>query len=217
MKLDVCFICAMNDLKVFSENLGKSSAWSLNDHVLQKGFSNVSLAYNEAMKKNTNEILVFAHQDVYLPDSWFEFLEKALIELKGVDWGVLGVAGASLVNGKAQYIGHIQDRGAEWNKTNSEDLPKQVQTIDELLFVIKNNDSFIFDEEIPSCDFYGADLCLQAMKQRKENYVVDAYLHHNSSRQRGKALPEGFYVSRKYMINKWKGFLPVATTCTVLG
>ena len=216
MKLDVCFICAMNNPKIFTENLGKSLGWLQNCHILQEGFINVSCAYNEAVKKSINEILVFVHQDVYLPDNWLACLKRTLEKLKSINWGVLGVAGASLINGELQYIGRIQDRGIEWNKTNPEDLPEQAQTMDELLFVIKNNGSFIFDEEIPSCDFYGADLCLQAMKQSKKNYVIDAYLHHNSSRQRRKSLPESFYISRKYMIEKWKKFLPVATTCTIL-
>jgi len=217
MNEGVCFICAMNDPKVFSENLERSLGWLQSHHILQEGCLNVSHAYNEAMKKSTAEILVFVHQDVYLPDNWLKFLKKALEKLKGISWGVLGVAGASLVKGKTQYIGHIQDRGVEWNKTKPEELPKQSQTVDELLFVIKNDGSFVFDEKIPSCDFYAADLCLQAKEQNKKNYVIYAYLQHNSSRQRGKPLPENFYASRKYIIQKWKKLLPVATTCTALG
>ena len=216
MKPNIGFVCAINNPKIFFENLGSSSAWLLNDHIGQGKYLNISKAYNDAIKILRKEILVFAHQDIYLPWNWLAQLERALEKLQNVDWGVLGVAGASFFHNTIQHAGHIRDRDVEWNMTNPIDLPKQVQTIDELLLIIKNDGSLVFDEEIPSCDFYGADICLQSKRQGKKNYVIDAYLHHNSLRRRDVPLPEKFHASREYMMKKWKDLLPVATTCTIL-
>ena len=206
----------MSDQNIFAGNLGESYAWLRNDHILRRGYSNISLAYNDAIKTLRKEILVFTHQDVYLPEGWYTSLEKALEGLQDFNWGVLGVAGASFSHNTIQHTGHIRDRGVAWNMTNPVDLPKQVQTVDELLLIIKNDGSLVFDEEIPSCDFYGADICLQSTRQGKKNYVIDAYLHHNSFRRRDVPLPAEFFAAQKYMVQKWKDLLPVATTCTIL-
>ena len=214
MKTKVGFICSVIDSDVFEKNIGRSSAWLSNDHTITIEHPNICYSYNMALKKSINGILVFVHQDVYLPVIWMTSLNKALKELENVNWGVLGVAGVGF--GGRKYIGHLQDRGTEWKKGWPDDSIKKVQTVDELLFVIKNNGLFIFDENIIATDLHALDLCMQAREQGKENYVIDAYLHHNSSRNSMKPLSKDFYGSYKYLVEKWKKFLPIDTTYATL-
>ena len=63
--------------------------------VQQKGFSSAALAYNSALAGSETDVLVFVHQDVYLPSGWADQLEQALEYLAQHDpqWAVAGVWG----------------------------------------------------------------------------------------------------------------------------
>lgn len=216
MRTKIGFICSRTNPIVFSENIERSFAWLSNDHIVVSGkrYPNLCDAYNIGIKRSSNDILIFVHQDVYLPDNWFGLFKKALRRLKDIDWGVLGVAGVGF--GGRNYVGYLCDRGKQWKKGWYNSLPKQVQTVDELLFVIKNDGFFVFDEKIMSTDLHALDLCMQAREQGKENYVINAYLYHNSSRNSMVPLSKDFHKSSKYLTRKWRKFLPIDTTYATL-
>jgi hypothetical protein len=109
-------------------------------------------------------------------------------------------------------VGHLLDQGKEL--TSPDDLPAQVDTLDELMLIIRNDGKLLFDERIPSAHFYGADICLQASSQGLGSFVINAYCHHNSTNS-NPYTPE-FRMAAKYMQEKWKRRLPFATTCTLV-
>ena len=205
------FICATNNNIVLEKYLKKSILFKQKHLILQKGYNNIPKAYNEAIKKAKGEIICFLHQDVFLPDNWEVNLSHSLKAIKKIDanWGVLGVAGVmpNDYDGK-RYVGHLLDRGSEWGSYSG--LPAKVQTIDELLLIIKNDNSLKFDENIPTNHLYGADICMQAQTIGRNCYSINAYCHHNSTTL---LLPDNFRPAAKYFHKKWNSYLPIFTTC----
>ena len=205
------FVVAANNEEILQKNIIESPAYSESDFIIQHNYTNVPKAYNEAMERCDSGLICFLHQDVYIPISDFRFQISDCIKQIDDDWGVIGVAGVALRDGGKLYLGHVRDRGCEWGTV--EGLPVEVDTLDELLLIIKNDGSLRFDEGVGN-HFYGADICTQARLQGRKCYAVDAYCHHNSIHG-GELLPD-FWQSFQYMKNKYKNHLPIGTTCTVV-
>jgi len=200
-------VCATNDNEVLNKNLLASPCIISNDLILKLQYSSVSKAYNDAIREANQDVIIFVHQDVYLPITFHDQLNDSIKKLGNVDWGVLGVAG---VKG-SQIFANVLDRG---NILKSYDeRPTEVRTLDELILIIKKYsfNKIKFDEKIPHHHLFGADICLQANQCGMNNYVVDAYCHHNSSL---KILPDNYFDSENYMRKKWLNQLPINTTCS---
>ena len=69
---------------------------SANEVILQRGYASAASAYNAAIQKASSELLVFVHQDVYLPEGWIETVTRAtdILSVQDSNWGVMGVWGA---------------------------------------------------------------------------------------------------------------------------
>jgi hypothetical protein len=181
------------------------------DISIMRNYSNIPKAYNTA--KRGELITIYMHHDVFLPDEFQDQLEKS-IKVLPENWGVLGVAGATIVGRrKRELLGHVLDRGSRWG--HPFDHPQQVETLDELILIVNTQIQVGFDEQF-SMDFYGADICIQAMKLGYKNYVIPAYCHHNSERVVGSAKPATFYESERKFKLKWRSSLPLSTTCSIM-
>ena len=206
------FVIACNNKEELENNMRADFSIPQNSYIIQHGYTNVPLAYNNAIFKCTKEYICLLHQDVFLPEGWYD---KILSQIKLIpeDWGVLGCAGVRLVNGEKQFIGSIKDRGCEWG--SPEGLPVEVDTLDELLLIIKNDGRLWFDKGCGN-HFYGADLCMQAKIHGKKSYAINNYVHHNSIH--GCEVPQEFWDSRDYIKSKYGplGMLPIPTTCTIV-
>jgi hypothetical protein len=208
------FIVATNNEDLLQKNFLSSKVIRDKKYpvILQRGYSNIGKAYNDAMAKMDAEILVCLHQDVFLPDNWENQALAALDGLKTVKWGVLGVAGMQSVERGRVIVGHLLDQGKEIG--SPENLPIQVDTLDELLLIIRNDGQLRFDEGIPTTHLYGADICLEATSRGLGCFAISAYCHHNAI-VCNRDTPE-FRKAVKYMQKKWKRRLPFVTTCTVV-
>ena len=82
-------ICASNKPDVLHENLLKSPGISSHEIIVVFGSKNVPDAYNRGAKIATEEVMIFVHQDVFLPESFFPELESSLESLSGQNWGIL--------------------------------------------------------------------------------------------------------------------------------
>lgn len=204
------FIAASHNEDILKNNLLKSILFADYKLIIQRGFDNVSKAYNQA--PITGNIIVYLHHDIYLPGDFYSNLQSSIQAVNKIDnnWGVLGLAGVKLIDGKREIFGNINDRGRQWG--NPDNLPAEVDTLDELVLVTHGD--FVFDENLPT-DFYGADICLQSKLQGRKNYAVNAYCYHNSTRAFG-GRTESFYECEKYFKEKWKNELPIATTCAII-
>lgn len=218
MKTNMKFsiICCSHNEEILNNNLLRSA--NLDDHelLIYNDCSNVPRAYNEAHSDASSDFLMFVHHDVFLPEDFFIDLEKNIQLIQNENWGVLGPAGTTNRN---KFAGKISDRGREWpghgqSTWHSRNNPTEVQTLDELLLV-KRNDDFRFDEKIPSSHhLFGSDICLQYAKKSYKNYSLPAYCEHNSGL--GKVVPNDWYTSADYIKTKWKDMLPIHATCGVI-
>ncbi len=208
------FIVATNNEELLQKNFLSSKVIRDKKYpvMLQRGYRNIGKAYNDASAGMDAEILVCLHQDVFLPDGWENQLLESIAELKASQWGVLGVAGMQSMERPRVIVGHLLDQGTEIG--SPEGLPVQVETLDELLLVIRNDRKLLFDEQIPTAHLYGADICLQAYSKGLSCFAINAYCHHNAIIC-NRDTPE-FRMAVKYMQKKWRRRLPFVTTCTVV-
>jgi hypothetical protein len=176
-----------------------------------RGYRNVSLALNEGIRRATGDLICAVHQDVYLPSGWEAEFWEMLRRVEDVDpdWGVIGPAGGH--PDEKDSVGYVNYAGRPCGHPARGVL--EVDTVDELMLVIRRGD-LEFDEEIPFAHFYGADACLQMRAQGRKTYVIDNYVHHNSTFD-GRFPPE-FYACEDYIRRKWQAFLPFTTTCAVV-
>lgn len=208
-------ITASHNGKILNLNLAASAFYksrTTNSLRVMKGYTNVSKAYNIATEQlEPLKYNVYSHHDVYLPPIFEANLCNSISKLNAIDnsWGVLGCAGATIENGKRVFYEYIFDRGKELG--SSKGLPQEVQTLDEVLLITRGD--FIFDEQF-DLHFYGSDICCQAMEQGRKCYVIDAYIHHNSTNNgvRDKSYNE---CKRKFK-EKWKTLLPVNTNTALI-
>jgi Glycosyltransferase like family len=211
MKLSI--ICSANNETLLRDNLLRSPIVTRHELIVKQNYRNVAAAYNQAQRQAEGDYLIFVHQDVYLPESFEKDLLTTLTRLQAgykygiaVDWGVLGVAGKL----GDRYLGHLLDRGNPWGSPQG--LPAEVQTLDELLLILKR-DTFQFDEGLPNHHLFGADICMQAREAGKWVLAIDAYCEHNST-LRGH--PAGIELGMEYMRKKWQHRLPIHTTCVTI-
>lgn len=207
-------IVAVNHEEVLQGTLLKSP--DIDDRcqlVLTRGYSTAGQAYNEGIAKAKNEILVFAHQDVYLPQGWLNCLGRSLAQLDDRDpnWGVLGVCG---VANSSDLSGHVYSTGLHRTLGAPFDRPIECLTLDEMLLIIRRSSGLMFDERLPGFHLYGTDICLEARGRSLKSYVIPAFCIHNSNGI--VRLPKTFWKAYLYLRRKWWKRLPISTPCATV-
>lgn len=210
--MELTFVVAANDRATLSTNLLASPC--LRQHcchelLVQEGYKSAAAAYNEALDRADHEIVVLVHQDVFLPEDWVPQLEAALKALAVSDptWGVLGCWGVTEAGaGK----GHVYTPG-EGIVGQSFRKPEPVQTLDELLLVIRKPSPIRFNEKLPGFHFYGTDICMSAATMGLRSYAISAFCVHNARQYL--AFPDDFYASYRVIKRIWKHRLPINTSC----
>jgi hypothetical protein len=207
----ITFVAAANSREILENNFLASECvqeGSGHQVLIQKGFASASKAYNDAIDKSVNDLMVFAHQDILFAKSWVEDLEKALGALAETDpnWGVLGCYGET-----ADYEG----RGYIWSGEQgilgkAFERPAPVQTLDEIVLILRKSSGLRFDEGLPNFHFYGTDICMEAAKRGKKAYAISAFVVHNAAQT--VMLPKEFYDCYRYIKKKWIEWLPIQTT-----
>ncbi len=207
-------ISATNNSDLLEMNLLASpEAAKFREFMPKAGARTAGQAYNEAWRAAKGDILVFAHQDVFLPPGWTAQLQAALDHLAEHDahWGVLGIWGRTTEGyprGHTYCTGLCRMLGAPFAG------PVQVRTLDEIVLVMRRDCELRFDEQLPGFHLYGTDICLQAENRALNCYVIPAFCVHNT---RGlKYLPLSFWQSYIHLRAKWRSHLPVQTPCTTI-
>ena len=209
---NITFAVAVNNRELFESNfLASLCLEDRSDHQIlaQEGFASASLAYNDAIDKSLNDLIVFCHQDVYFPEAWASQLQNALdfLEARDPDWGVLGCGG---ITRDGQGRGHMYSTGlGVLGKACAPPAP--VQTLDEIVLIIKKSSGLRFDDALPHFHLYGTDICLRAAKRGMKSYAISAFCIHNSDHRL--ILPEEYYGCCAHIRRVWKDHLPIQTTC----
>lgn len=207
-------VAAVNDDHVLQTSLLRSpDVTDSTDVVLKRGFSAAAVAYNEALDECRGDIVVFVHQDVYLPPGWIEELERQIERVEQVDanWAVLGVCGVNL---SGDLVGHIYSTGLRGIYGQSFETPVPASSVDEVVIVLRRASGLRFDESLPGFHLYGTDICLQAIRGGMPCFIISALCVHNSNGI--SKLPQAFWPAYWALRRKWKAYLPVVTTCTTI-
>jgi len=199
-------VCASHNREILKNNLLKSDITLSHSVNVVYNYTNIPQAYNSI---KTEGVTMYVHHDIFFYTLFENELYEA-IDNAPEDWGVLGLAGVKFEDGFRKIKGFIMDRGRSWGKPVNGFV--EVDTLDELLLITRGD--LVFDEQFEQ-DFYGADICMQARSQGKKCYVFKSFCDHNSSRKIGERT-ESFYKSRQRFAEKWKDWLPVATTCSLV-
>jgi hypothetical protein len=180
------------------------------DVILQKGYLNAAEAYNAAIETAKTDLLIFIHQDVYLPEGWITKVQAAINILAETDpnWGVLGVWGTKIASENAGYV-----YDGAWRRVLGAEFQggREVDSLDEVVLILRKSSGLRFDPKIPGFHMYGADICQEAKRQGKKCYAIAAFCIHNTNQYR--MLPWQFWQAYLKMRNKWKKNLPLKTTC----
>jgi hypothetical protein len=205
-------VACVNNTTVLNDNLLQSPELVLRDPqiLLQQNFVAATRAYNEALDRAAHDLVVFVHQDVYLPDGWFASLEKAIgsLERCGITWGVLGCYGVKQVS--SENLGRIFTTGIGRHGCMLAE-PEPIDTLDEIVLVMRKSSGLRFDEQLPHFHMYGTDLCMTAAEKGLVNYAFQGYCVHNTNQIL--ILPKEFYECYRYVRRKWAHRLPIRTSC----
>ncbi|MCJ7663021.1 MAG: hypothetical protein MUO24_02135 [Desulfobacterales bacterium] len=207
----ITFVVATHRKEVFDKNIGLSRIFSDGEHefIIKENHTNPQKAYNEGIEESRTDIVVLLHEDVYCP-IWFEAqLIQGIKALSWAEWGVLGAIGAD-ADGK--LYGHMMDRGNDLGTPIPQ--PVEVASLVEPVLVIKKSNGLRLDETMPNHTLYGTDLCMQARIKGLKCFVIDAFIHHNSTSKLGqpgrdRETEAEFQRSVSHIRDKWKVFLPL--------
>lgn len=179
--------------------------------ILQRACASAAAAYNSGIEKATADLLVLVHQDVYLPERWLGAISRAVAALSAHDpeWGVLGAWG---VQRSGEGKGFLYCGATRRVLGQSFEGAMEVETLDEVLLVVRKSSGLRFDEQLGGFHMYGADICMEAKRQGRKCYAIAAFCIHNTN-QYG-MLPLQFWQGYLAMRRKWKARLPIRTPCT---
>jgi SAM-dependent methyltransferase len=209
----ITFVACVSDEAQLEANLLRSACLqkgTKHELLLMRKCKNAAEGYNRALEQAKNDLVVFVHQDVYLPRGWAErFVQQVkLAEERFKDVAVFGVYGVKSSPEEAVHAGYVVDRDRVLHEGDC--LPETVDTLDELLLAVRRTTDLRFE---PSLGFhlYGADICLAAKQMGKRAVAVDALCFHNSLQG---DLPDGYTASARTFARRWRDELPVWTSCS---
>ncbi len=207
----ITFVVAVNKRHILAANF-LASPCLLGSHphqiILQEDFSSAAAAYNDAIEKSENDLIVFCHQDMFFPLSWISELQHTVerLETKDPKWGVLGCCG---ITSDGQFRGYVYSSGVEIIGGPGE--PSEIQTLDEIVLVVRKSSGLHFDRNLPSFHLYGTDICLRAAARGMRSYAISILCIHNT--YQSFILPKEFFECCEYVKKVWKQWLPIQTTC----
>lgn len=206
-------VAACNNETILSSNLKRSPVIEegrIPLHV-EMNAPSAAIAYNRGLAKIDADIVVFAHQDVFLPRGWEDVLAARIAELnqKHPDWALLGSYGIGLDGAHygpvwSSSIGSIIGRVAMG--------PVEVQSFDEHLIVMRRHPDVTFDEGLPGFHLYGTDIVQIARKAGLGAYAMSLPLVHNDGFK--DQLLGDYIEAYHYMKSKWRAELPLVTSVT---
>jgi len=180
--------------------------------LIQRDFASAPKAYNDAIDRSENDLIIFAHHDMIFPEAWLGQVERALDYLRVNDpnWGVLGCCGVAS-DGDYHVWAYHPTQGLLGRPFN---FPQPIQTLDEIVLILRRSSGLRFDENLPHFHLYGTDICLRAAKMGKKSYAISAFCVHNASYY--PVLPKEFYENYQYIRKTWKDVLPIYTSCQAI-
>lgn len=217
MKLS--FVVCVSDPEILAANLMRSpclTSVSAHQLILVHGCRNAAEGFNRGISMAIGEIIVFVHQDVFLPVGWDKHFLSGFMEARNrMPAEVVGIYGLSAPKDSVEprQLGVVNDRG-EWLR-GTVPLPARAQSLDELLFAVPRGSSLRLDPGL-GFDLYATDLVLQAEARGGCGSVVEAPCEHRSLLSRNnvpRSIVERFRKSALFFERKWASRFPIETPC----
>jgi hypothetical protein len=211
-KRNFTFVVAVNDRGVLANNFLASPCFhGQHGHEIsiQENASSATLIFNSAMERAKNDIVIFAHQDMFFPESWMDDVNRSIdiLEQRKENWGVLGCFGVTAEN---EGYGYLYAPGQGFLGCAFLE-PMPVQTLDEIVLILKQSSGLKFNESLDGFHLYGPDICMTAAEKGLQCYAIPAFSIHNA--QLNLILPREFYRAYSKFKQIWRHRLPIQTTC----
>jgi glycosyltransferase involved in cell wall biosynthesis len=210
--IDFALVAAVNDPQIQARDIG-ASPFIGSTVLAERGHPTAGVAYNAGMSRSREDVVIFAHQDVYFPRGWNSRLAAAVEHLERArePWAILGVWG---IRPDRRYAGKVWCSGGHREHVARTGRPVvEVASIDEIVIVMNRRAGLRFDENLPGFHLYATDIILQARQKGYKAFIFDGPVVHNS-RPNPNPLDRHFFAAYRYMQRKWADQLPVLT-CTV--
>jgi len=205
---DFAVAAAVNNREILAANLMRSPDIASGRLTLKtyEGYSQAGAALNAGLDGCTAPIVIFAHQDVYLPGPWLSQLIAQIerIEAKHPNWVVLGLFGLSV---QGEMVGHVWSTGLGRLVGQGGFEPAEAENMDELVLVLRRASGVRFDDKIPGFHMYATDIVTQGRDRGMPSFIVDAPAVHNSTPTR--KLTGAYAKAYRYMQRKWRHRLPI--------
>ena len=209
-------VCAANDTNTLRRCLLASPALrsvSL-PMVVVYGAPNAAVVLDTAYSSGFNvDWWIWLHQDVILPEGWFDGFHKQLAQALA-RWPDLATVSNYGLNASGQRAGVLLDRGELLREELA--LPCLARSFDEHLIGLRASAGLRFDPEL-GFDLYGTDVVLCAETAGLPAAVLPLYCEHWSSTPKYPPFSGGlisrYLKSATYFERKWQAALPIASPC----
>lgn len=207
---DIAIVAACNNEAILNANLRQSPLITEGGVPLHAEWNapSAAVAYNRGLKATTADLIVFSHQDVFLPHGWETVLAARIAEVEAIDpeWALIGSFGVGL---SGAHFGPVWSSsiGCIIGRVPTE--PMEVQSFDEHLFVMRRAAGIEFDEGLPGFHLYGTDIVQIARKAGRRSYAAPLPLIHNDGYK--EQLGQDYTDCYRYMQAKWRDALPLLT------
>lgn len=171
-----------------------------------RGYPSAALAHNQALLENTADVLVIAHQDVYLPAGFLERLNKAIVDIESMDpnWAVIGLIG---IDRNRTIGGEVWSSGIGRVVGHPIHRPMPVENIDELVIIINARSGVRFDPDLPGYHLYGLDIVQTAKTRGHASWVINNPVVHHSKPLL--TLDRSYHKAWYFARSKWIEELPI--------
>lgn len=173
--------------------------------------------YNEILNESEHDIVVLCHDDIYFENK--NWSNKLLNHFKRSDYGILGVAGSTILpksgmwwEDRSKMIGIVnhESNGKKWESKYSNSLGNQIQNVvlvDGLFIAIhKERIKENFDEEVKGFHLYDVDFSFRNyINDVKIGVIYDIRITHKSIG----ATNEQWEENRKIFSEKYSEKLPI--------
>lgn len=207
---DMVVVAASHSEPILQANLMRSpclAGGALRLHV-ERGAASAASAYDRALRATDAPVVILAHHDVYLPRGWEDLLAARLAELPQ-DWAVFGSFGIGLDH---RPVGPVWSSSLGMIVGRVPLDPTPVQSLDELLIVLRRDSGITFDTTLPGWHMYGTDIVQTARAAGRGAYAGALPCIHNDRYH--PALGPDFTECYRFMQRKWAARLPVRTPIT---
>ena len=211
----VSIVCVFNDPDVLESCLSRSVMAGLGvaPHTeflpvdnQDSEFSTAGAALNHGARLARNAVIVFVHQDVVLHS--LSDLERAADILIGDP--EIGVIGAIGIDHRRHIVGRMRDRVVHIGESAS--LPRDVDSLDEVLFMIRRElvlSSPLSEDPLLAWHAYGVEYSARVRRAGMRATAMDLALTHNSLTTNLDRLD----LAHRKVAEYYPELLPIRTTC----